>query len=117
MNEKRTLIICATLFLFCPQGAMIKLTIDDKIFTKSALDRLVLSMFEAGDTIASGLMSYSYRTAANILHLTVVDNTTNEKSIALAEKLYTYLMKGDEPFHLTARSLTFCQRTLRHFVA
>jgi hypothetical protein len=75
---------------------MIKLTVDDKIFTKSALDRLVLSMLE-GDAIASGLMSYSYRTAINILHLTVVDNTTNEKSIALAQKLYTYLMKGERP--------------------
>lgn len=94
MNEA-DIYFCATLF-FTPPGAMIKLTVDDKIFTKSALDRLVLSMLEE-DAIASGLMSYSYRTAVNILHLTVVDNTTNEKSIALAQKLYTYLMKGERP--------------------
>ena len=80
-----------SLFFSLLLGAMMKLTVDDKVFTKSALDRLVSSMLTED---SSGLMSYSYRTAVNTLHLTLVDNTTNEKSVALAEKIHAYLIKG-----------------------
>ena len=82
-------------FFIPPSGAMMKLTVDDKIFTKSALDRLVSSMLTSEDAITNGLMSYSYRTSVNTLHLTLVDNTTNEKSIALADKIHAYLIKGE----------------------
>ena len=71
-------------------GAMMRLTVDEGIFTKSALDRLVSSMLK--DEPATH--SYSYRTASNVIHLTVVDNTTNERSISIANKIQDYLLKG-----------------------
>lgn len=74
-------------------GAMMKLTVDEGTFTKSALDRLVSSMLK--DEPAT--QSYSYRTARNVIHLTIVDNTTNERSILIANKVQDYLLKGIQP--------------------
>lgn len=69
-----------------------KVTVDERTFTKSSLDRLVSSMLVEDKW--PGSQSYSYRTGENVLHLMIVDNTTNERSIRLAARLHDYLSKG-----------------------
>lgn len=69
-----------------------KVTVNERTFTKSAFDRLVSSMLVEDGWPAS--QSYSYRTEENILHVMIVDNTTNERSINVASKIYDYLNKG-----------------------
>lgn len=71
-----------------------KITVDERIFTKSSLDRLISSSMLVEDGWAQS-QSYSYRTDENILHLIISDNTTNENSIRLANKIQEYLEKGD----------------------
>lgn len=71
---------------------MVKLTVDERSFTKSSLDRLVESMLLEDKW--PGSQSYSYRTGENVVHLMIVDNTTNERSVRLATKLLDYLNKG-----------------------
>jgi hypothetical protein len=73
---------------------MMKVTFNERTFTKSSLDRLVTSMLAEDGW--PGLQSYSYRTDENVLHLLVVDNTTNERSINVASKIHDYLMKGKQ---------------------
>ncbi|EFX72558.1 hypothetical protein DAPPUDRAFT_254308 [Daphnia pulex] len=72
-------------------GSMMKVTFNERTFTKSSLDRLVTSMLAEDGW--PDLQSYSYRTDENVLHLLVVDNTTNERSINVASKIHDYLMK------------------------
>ena len=73
---------------------MMKVTVNERTFTKSSLDRLVTSMLVEDGW--PGSQSYSYRTDENILHLMIVDNTTNERSINLANKIHDYLVKGKQ---------------------
>lgn len=73
---------------------MMKVTFNERTFTKSSLDRLVTSMLAEDGW--PDLQSYSYRTDENVLHLLVVDNTTNERSISVASKIHDYLMKGKQ---------------------
>ncbi|XP_032785837.2 protein amnionless isoform X2 [Daphnia magna] len=79
-------------------GAMMKVTVNERTFTKSAFDRLVSSMLVEDGWPAS--QSYSYRTEENILHVMIVDNTTNERSINVASKIYDYLNKDKESSNL-----------------
>ena len=82
-------------FLFCIiilLGAMLTLKVDERIFTKTSLDRLVSSlMVEDG---SPGSQSYSYRTGNDVIQLLIVDNTTNQRSVRLASKTFDYLKKG-----------------------
>lgn len=75
-------------------GAMMKVTFNERTFTKSSFDQLVSSMLVEDGWPAS--QSYSYRTEENILHMMIVDNTTNEKSVNIASKIYDYLNKGKD---------------------
>ena len=71
---------------------MMKITVNERLFTKTSFDRLVSSMLV--DDGWPGSQSYSSRTEENVLHLMIVDNTTNERSIKLASKIHDYLNKG-----------------------
>jgi hypothetical protein len=73
---------------------MMKVTFNERTFTKSSLDRLVTSMLVEDGWPDS--QSYSYRTDENVLHLMIVDNTTNERSINVAKKIHDYLVKGKQ---------------------
>lgn len=90
----------------CFIGAMMKVTVNEKVFTKSALDRLVSSMLDE-DGQRHGVQSYSYRSGKNELHLTIVDNSTNERSVSIAKKLYDYLIKGKQVESSLTRSICF----------
>jgi len=78
---------CVSLFhsLSLATGALFTLTVDEQIFNKNSLDRLVASM--AGPAVST----YSFRTDRNILQLTVTDNSTNELSLRLAAQIFDYL--------------------------
>ena len=81
---------------------MIKMTVDQSIFSQTSLDRFVTSMIQnpgshplLGSLESSGgIQTYSYRTEVDALHLILADNTTNERSSRLARQIYDYLDKG-----------------------
>ncbi len=81
---------------------MIKMTVDQSIFSQTSLERFVTSMIQnpashplLGSLESSGgIQTYSYRTEVDALHLILADNTTNERSSRLARQIYDYLDKG-----------------------
>ena len=71
-----------------------KMKVNESLFTMTSLERLVTSMLSADGAHSASVRTYAYRTSTDAVHLNVVDNTTNEKSVQMANKIYDYLIKG-----------------------
>ena len=65
-----------------------QMKVNASVFNLATLQRLVTSM------TAPPVTAYAYRTDVDVVHLNVVDETTNELSVRLAQRIHQYLLQG-----------------------
>lgn len=68
-----------------------KMKVNTTIFTLATLQRLVTSVV----TDQSQVTAYAYRTDFDEVHLNVADDTTNQLSVQLAQRIHQYLVQGN----------------------
>lgn len=72
-------------------GATMKMKVNTTVFTLATLQRLVTSVV----TDQSQVTAYAYRTDFDEIHLNVADDTTNQLSVQLAQRIHQYLVQGN----------------------
>ena len=68
-----------------------KMKVNTTVFTLATLQRLVTSVV----TDQSQVTAYAYRTDFDEVHLNVADDTTNQLSVQLAQRIHQYLVQGN----------------------
>lgn len=66
--------------------------VNASVFTMATLERLVTSLAPPDPPRVA---TFAYRTDFDEVHLNVADDTTNELSLQLAQRIHHYLLQGN----------------------